>query len=74
MSLTLEQFGIDRLSPDQRMELISLIWDSLPDNAPFTPPDWHLKILDERLAEADANPDNVVPWEVVEEKLFKKQQ
>jgi putative addiction module component (TIGR02574 family) len=71
MSLTLEQFGIDQLSPDQRMELISLIWDSLPDNAPLTPPDWHLKLFDERLAEADANPGNVVPWEVVKETLFK---
>jgi hypothetical protein len=34
MNLTLEQFGIDRLSPQQRFELIGLIWDSIPDDAP----------------------------------------
>lgn len=34
MSLTLEQFGIDRLDPQQRFELIGLIWDSIPDDEP----------------------------------------
>ncbi len=38
MSLTLEQFGIDRLSPQERCELIELIWDSIPLDAPFAPP------------------------------------
>jgi putative addiction module component (TIGR02574 family) len=74
MSLSLEQFGIDRLTSEQRLELIGLLWDSLPDDAPFSPPDWHLKLLDERLAEADANPDNVITREEVNERLFKKQQ
>lgn len=73
MSLTLEQFGIDQLNNEQRLELIALLWDSLPSDAPFTPPDWHLQLLDRRLAEADANPDDVVTWEAVEEKLLKKQ-
>jgi len=72
MSLTLEQFGIDRLTSEQRLELIGLLWDSLPDDAPYSPPDWHLKLLDERLAEADANPDNVITPEALEAKLFKK--
>jgi hypothetical protein len=43
MSLTLSQFGIDRLDAQQRVELIGLIWDSLPDDAPYTPPDWHIQ-------------------------------
>ncbi|WP_254507712.1 addiction module protein [Anatilimnocola floriformis] len=72
MSLTLEQFGIDRLSNEQRLELISLLWDSLPDDATFSPPDWHLRLLDERIAEADANPDNVITLDELEAKLFKK--
>src|SRR6516225_4229088 len=53
MDLTLEQFGIDRLSPQQRLELIGLIWDSLPEDAPFTPPDWHLRELERRITAAD---------------------
>lgn len=38
MNLTLEQFGIGRLDLQQRWELIGLIGESLPDDAPFTPP------------------------------------
>ena len=72
MSLTLEQFGIDQLTNDQRLELIALLWDSIPDDAPYSPPDWHLRLLDERIAEADANPDNVITLEALEAKLFKK--
>jgi putative addiction module component (TIGR02574 family) len=72
MDLTLEQFGIDRLSPQQRFELIGLIWDSLPDDAPFTPPDWHLRELEQRIAVADADPRAAEPWEVVRARLSRK--
>jgi putative addiction module component (TIGR02574 family) len=59
MNLTLEQFGIDRLDAEQRCELISLIWDSLPEETPIVPPPWHLPELERRIADADANPDDV---------------
>jgi putative addiction module component (TIGR02574 family) len=72
MGLTLEQFGIDRLSPQERFELIGLIWDSLPDDAPFTPPEWHLRLLEERVAAADAEPGAVEPWEEVLARLSRK--
>jgi putative addiction module component (TIGR02574 family) len=72
MSLTLEQFGIDRLSPEQRVELIGLIWDSLPEDAPFTPPDWHLRELERRIAAADADPGAAEPWETVLTRLLRK--
>lgn len=72
MSLTLEQFGIDRLSPEERRELINLLWDSLPTDAPFTPPEWHLKELERRIAAADADPGAAEPWEAVFERLSKK--
>jgi putative addiction module component (TIGR02574 family) len=72
MGLTLEQFGIDRLSPQQRWELIGLIWDSLPEDAPFTPPDWHLRDLERRLAADDADPGAAEPWEAVLCRLSRK--
>ena len=72
MSMTLEQFGIDRLSPPQRMELIGLIWDSIPDDVPFTPPDWHLRELARRVAAADADPNAGEPWEAVLARLSRK--
>jgi putative addiction module component (TIGR02574 family) len=72
MGLTLEQFGIDRLSPQQRLELIGIIWDSLPEDAPFTPPDWHLRELERRIAAADADPGAAEPWEAVLPRLSRK--
>jgi putative addiction module component (TIGR02574 family) len=72
MDLTLEQFGIDHLSPQQRLELIGLIWDSLPVDAPFTPPDWHLRELERRIAAADADPAAAEPWENVLARLSRK--
>jgi putative addiction module component (TIGR02574 family) len=72
MNLTLEQFGIDRLSPEQKLELLGLIWDSLPDAAPFSPPDWHLRELERRIASADADPDATESWEEVRSRLSRK--
>jgi putative addiction module component (TIGR02574 family) len=72
MKLTLEQFGIDRLSPQQRLELLDLIWDSLPEDIPFSPPDWHLRELERRVAAADADPDAAEPWEEVRTRLSRK--
>ena len=72
MSMTLEQFGIDRLSPQERCELIALIWDSLPDDTPFTPPDWHLRELERRVAAADADPGAAEPWDVVRNRLSRE--
>jgi putative addiction module component (TIGR02574 family) len=68
MDPTLEQFGIDRLSPRQRSELIGLIWNSLPSDTPFTPPEWHLRELERRIADADA----AEPWETVLARLSRK--
>lgn len=72
MSVTLEQFGIDQLSHQQRLELLSLLWDSLADDSPFAPPEWHLRELEKRIASADANPDAAESWEVVRARLSRK--
>lgn len=72
MDLTLEQFGIDRLSPQQRLELLDLIWDSLPEDVPFSPPDGHLRELERRIVAADADPAAAEPWEKVRARLSRK--
>jgi putative addiction module component (TIGR02574 family) len=72
MDLTLEQFGIDRLSAQQRIDLINLIWDSLPDDVPVIPPEWHLRELEQRIAAADADPTAAEPWEQVRARLSRK--
>ena len=71
MSLTLSQFGIDRLDAQQRVELIGLIWDSLPDDTPYATPGWHIQELEGRIAAAAANPGAGELWETVLARLSK---
>jgi putative addiction module component (TIGR02574 family) len=46
---------------------------ALPDldyraiDGPF--PEWHRQVLEQRLKEADANPQAAIPWEQVRERL-----
>lgn len=72
MGLSLEQFGIDRLDLEQRLELLGLLWDSIPDTTPFDPPEWHVRELERRVAAADANPGAAEPWEAVYARLSRK--
>lgn len=62
MSVTLEQFGLDRLPPDERLELVELLWDSLA-GVPSPLPDWHVRELERRRAAAEADPSAGVPWD-----------
>lgn len=62
MAVTLEQFGLDHLPPEVRLELLGLLWDSLSEGT-FTPPDWHLRVLERRRAAAEADPSAGVPWD-----------
>ena len=70
MQMNLEQFGIDRLGSAERLELIGLIWDSIPEPSDSQPPQWHLRELDRRIAAADENPEQGVPWEAVRSRLL----
>jgi putative addiction module component (TIGR02574 family) len=61
------------LSVEQRLELISELWDSIPDSLDtLSVPEWHREELDRRLAAADANPDAGIPWEEVKRRLREK--
>ena len=63
MSVNIQDFGIDRLSVRERLELIDQIWDSLPQEVtPEDVPAWHLAELATRRAEADASPGAGKPW------------
>lgn len=66
MSLTLEKFGIDRLNTQQRLELIDLIWDSLPEQVePGEIAPEHLHELALRRQAADERPGEGRPWREV---------
>jgi putative addiction module component (TIGR02574 family) len=66
VSTLLQALGLDQLPPDDRRVLAQELWDSLADDAsPFPLTDAQRRELERRLAEYDANPDNVVSWEEV---------
>jgi putative addiction module component (TIGR02574 family) len=69
--MTIQQFGIDRMSFADRMDLIGQIWDSLIDEgAPLLLPDEHRDELERRIQAADANPAAAKPWEEVKARLL----
>ena len=60
-----------RLSPDDRLELISALWQSLsPGQLPVT--DAEKLMLDERLAELRANPSDERDWADAEASLQRR--
>jgi putative addiction module component (TIGR02574 family) len=66
MSPTLESLGIDRLSREERLALVQAIWDTIvaePHEPLLT--DAQRRELERRVAEDDAAPDDVIPWEQV---------
>lgn len=71
MPTTMQQLGIDRMSAEEKLQLIEEIWDSLSlEQMPI--PESHRRELDRRLAKADANPSASVPWEDVLKRLERK--
>jgi len=65
MSVSLETLGIDRMTVEERLQLVQAIWDSI-DAAARPPLNDALRAeLDRRLADHLANPADVVPWEEV---------
>jgi putative addiction module component (TIGR02574 family) len=66
MALNVEALGIEQLTVEQRLELIDLIWDSLPEQVdPAHVPSWHLAELEHRRAQAEANPSVGREWREV---------
>ena len=65
MAITLESFGLDRLSSDEKLELAGQLWDSVvasePPGALLT--DAQREELKRRVADAKANPDDYVSWD-----------
>jgi putative addiction module component (TIGR02574 family) len=63
--------NIEELTIAERLDLISRLWDSIPDTVEDLPiPDWHRAEIERRLIEADASPESAVPWEQVKQELW----
>ena len=70
---TLTKPDLDAMTVDERLDLLDLLHESLHDSLEAeAPPEWHKELIEERLAEAERNPGNTIPWEQVKEEMAKK--
>ena len=66
MPPTLQQLGIDTLSPEDRFALAQALWDSVNDDLDEQPISPEVRAeLERRVALADADPSRGTPWEAV---------
>ncbi len=66
MGATVKSLGIDRLDVEERLVLIEEIWDSIAVDSGAVPlTDAQRHELERRMAEDDANPNDLTPWEQV---------
>ncbi len=66
MPATVESLGIDRLPRDEQLALVHAIWDRIAsDGAGSLLTDTQREGLRLRVAEDDARPDDLIPWEQV---------
>ncbi len=66
MPTSMKALGLDGLSVEDRIELAGEIWDSVEreiESSPLT--EAQRAELERRLADSNARPDDVVPWEDV---------
>ena len=66
MTPTMKSLGIDQLPRDVRIALVQEIWDSIAaEKVTMQLSDAQRLELARRIADDDANPDDVTPWEEV---------
>jgi len=65
--------GFDDLSVEDQIDYVQSLWDRIaarPDEVPL--PEWHRRVLDERVAAQEANPGAARPWDEVREEIQSK--
>ena len=69
--MALPPAGFDELNINEQIEYVQALWDRIAAKDDRVPvPDWHREILNERLADLEANPDAGRRWADVRADLF----
>ncbi|HVS39465.1 MAG TPA: addiction module protein [Gemmataceae bacterium] len=73
MPVTMKSLGIDRLTIDEQVALGREIWDHIiASGAKASLSEAQLQELRRRVAEDDADPDNLIPWAEVKARALKR--
>lgn len=65
--------GFDELSVEEQIDYVHALWNRIaasPERIPV--PQWHRDLIDERLDDLEANPEDGEPWEQVQDELRAK--
>jgi Putative addiction module component len=70
-ALTLPPSGFDDLTVDEKLDYVQALWDRITGTEPEIPvPGWHREVLEERLAEDRADPEEGQDWKEFSEDLL----
>ena len=60
-----------KLSPDEKISLVQDLWDEIAEEAARLPlSDGQRRLLQERVRQHEANPDDVEPWETARDEIL----
>jgi putative addiction module component (TIGR02574 family) len=66
MTATVKSLGIDKMTRDQRLNLVQEIWNTIAaESQQSMLSDAQRQELERRIANDDANPDDLIPWEEI---------
>ena len=73
MAVSLKSLGIERLGIEERLALVEDLWDSIAADSRAVPlTDAQRTELDRRIAEHDAKPNDVVPWDEIKTSITER--
>jgi putative addiction module component (TIGR02574 family) len=73
MPVTFASLGMENLTPKEKMDVLQDLSSEIAEDADGSGLSEDVKrMLDQRIAEADANPDAGIPWEVVMREVREK--
>ena len=73
MAVSLKSLGIERLGIKERLTLVEELWDNIAADSSAVPlTEAQRTELDRRIAEHEANPDDVVPWEEIKTSITER--
>jgi putative addiction module component (TIGR02574 family) len=65
--------GFDELPMEEKIDYVQSLWDRVAATAEEVPvPDWHLRVLEERLQAYQAEPDRGKAWKKVRERVQRR--
>jgi len=70
MRPTQQELGIDKLSLEDRRELVHEILDRVEEEEPIS--DEVKAMLEERIAELDADPESSISWEEIQAEMMER--